>query len=909
MESVVMWLLTGSIIGTMAMSRNYVTYSDRKAAREKVVSIKDPFLRFVLEKQILFCPHVSTCTVDHSMTPSSCCSRCSCDSASPSLEQCPDYTGKDSRFACLRPQYIYKENKTKSSLQSYLMINRCPSVFEDVRIDRLCVRGSVLHPYNMTMVLPITDTTNKITYRNVFCAICNSRQEENLIAWSANVNCTSSSTPEPKSLRELMESVASNKQCNLLFEPPRNMTLAKCDTLGLVSECNVTGRWTVFDDDMDRACTSYRSVYRSTYQNIHCYMCNVNDEPYTECTRTYPLIGSRPLPPIPTFSGAIEQDLITNLVFGHDAVGATCLPGTRYDGIMKLCREIFCSPPLIYRNGICTSIYRSVSLRRYHLNLMITPHYNVSYKWLPDPFAAARPASYIQEYLSLVLFPLQAQQCSSIAEVFAKTVKGKLNVFPKNNETRVTHVNVPVEFVVIGQQNDIATMERILYSDMEGFNTTVRNEVIYFDISPFMSETVTSIERESLTINGLELTENIQLPGFGARNDFGVCGSRMPVTTLSKFTLCSKINITMEDYNTTRVNDTLCLPQIDLCFSLDEFEYGDTYIILCSQRFFERIDKLSPKDDKLGRTEEDAESRVGLALVGLSILCLCVALVGVFVVYKPRNTLSYMLMGLVLGLILYNIVLLTVPFPFVSTYNCRITGASLQFTAAFSVSLLQLCVFHVGLMMRVDLQSQNPYILKILHASYPVLLPSIIASVTYWYVVSHSSDVTVPWISWGLPCYSAINSLSLYISCLPILTMLALSFLVSLVLAIYSYAIALEKDDVEFVHMFGFYSKVSFVLLLVQSFWYLISFARWTGNVYLFLVMNLISSMYIMICSLTDSKLKATCTNIVDNSETRAEKRASSCPCNPARRQQKDFQPIAEMISENGGSLRTSSHL
>ncbi|XP_033755232.1 uncharacterized protein LOC117338130 [Pecten maximus] len=916
MDYMVIWMWTSVFLGTvtctLAVNRKYATYSDRIAAREKVVNVENAFLRFVLEKQILFCPSISTCTVKNSMSSvSSCCSPCSCDAASSPIEHCPDYTGKDNRFACLRPQYIYKQNKTKSSIESYFMINRCPASYEDPSIERLCMRGHSLDPYNITLVLPVTDITNEITYKNLFCAMCNSRLEGDLIAWSGNVNCSRQSTSEPKTVRDLLEIIASDDQCNILFEPPVNMSLTKCDTLGKISECNVTGHWSVFDDDLDRACTSYRSVYRTSYQNIHCYICNVIDEPYRSCDRRDTLTRSQlfPFPPIPTFSGAIDPSLISDLLFHRHDDQSTCPPGTRYDGIKNTCRKIFCSAPLDYRKDVCTSIYKSVSLRRYFVNLMISPHYNVSYKWLPDPWVAGQLAGYSKEYLTNILFPLQIEQCSFGVVNFAKMIKVDFNLFPRNNETRVIYVNVPTEFVVTGVYNDVTIMNRVIESEVESYNTTIRNGDIFFDISPLTYDKMATLTREPVFINGIELTDMTQLPSFRGQSSMGACGSRMPTYKLSRFTFCPKINITNDEYNTTTVNDSLCLPDLDLCFSPEEFEYSDVYISLCSEKFFERVDKLSLNNAKNSTTDDTVESRVGLALVSLSILCLGVTFLGVFIIYKPRTSMSYMLMVLVVCLILYNIVLLSVPFPYASSYSCRVTGASLQFTSTLSVALLQLCVLHVGFMMRANQHFQNPYILKIMYVSYPVIMASIVASVTYWYVASHPHDVTVPWIPWGLPCYSAVNSLSLYISCFPVLAMLALTFLVCLALAVYSYAISFEKDEVELVHVFGFYSKLSFLLLLVQSFWYLISFARWTGNIYLFLVMNLISSLYIMLCSLTDSKLKAVCTTTVENTETHDRKITSGCPCNPARRQPKDFQPISEAISENGESRRTSSHL
>ncbi|XP_060080487.1 uncharacterized protein LOC132559871 [Ylistrum balloti] len=903
----------------MAVGSKLATYSDRKEARDKVVHVKNVYLRFALEKQMLYCPSVSTCTLSTSITSaSSCCTPCSCDENSAPLEQCPDYRGKDTRLACLHPQYSNSQDKTKRSRESYLMINRCPTDYKDPSIEQLCVRGQTIHPYNISMVLPVTDVTNKVTYRNIFCAECNSRSERDLVAWSSYLNCSSQSVPDPETIRDLLETVAHNNQCNVLFEPSNHMTLTKCNTSRTISECNVTGQWNVFDDVLDRACTSYRSVYRSIYQNIHCYICNVNSEPYKTCERTDALsTNSVPNLSISTFSAAIEPILISDLRFQHDSE-SICPIGTRYDGIKKSCREIYCSPPLVYRNGQCSSIYHFVSLRRYSVTLLITPHFNVSYKWITSPWAAGKLGGYSTTYLSDILSPLQVVECSSGVENYVKTIHEAADVFPRQNESRVIYIKVPMEFVIDGMYNDISVMDMIVNSDVRTYNTTIIDQDIFFDFSLLTRDKLAAIISEPVFINGEELKGGVRLPSFSSESMFGACHSRIPAVKLSSFTLCSKVNISNDDYNTTIVNDnSFCLFDLDLCFSQEEFEYNDKYSLLCSERFFERIDKLSSNVAKNSTSDQAVQIHVGLVLVCLSIVCLGVTLLYVFCIYKPRTLTSYMLLGLVVCLTLYNIVLLSVPFPFVSAYSCRMTGASLQFTSILSVSLLQLCVLNIALRMRTDRHFQNPYILKITYVSYPVIMSSTIASVTYWYTVSQSPDVTVPWIPWRLPCYSAVNSLSLYISSFPALILLALTFLVCLVLAIYSYAMSFENDDVEFVHIFGVYCKISFIMLLVHSFWYLISFANWTGNVYLFLAMNLISSLYIMLCSFTDSKLKATYTSTAETRkkrethDTRDLKRTSGCPCNPVRRQPKDFRPISEAVSEsqNEQQGRSSCHL
>lgn len=320
-----------------AEESKYANYSDRQIARSKTAHVEDAFLRLVLETQMLFCPYEDTCTLQRTMTVDrSCCLKCSCDVTTTSLNQCPDVVGKDNRISCLRPQYLkYKERQINAD-DSYLMISRCPKLFPDASIDKFCTRGNMLHPHNISMLLPVTDQTNMDTYKNIYCAICNSRSQTNLIPWLATVNCSDETTIDPKGIEELLENVTSTNKCNVLFQPPVNVAPSKCETFEKISECNVTGKWQTFNEHVDLACTSYRSVYRAAYQNVFCYMCNVNDEPFRSCgiediiLLAYGAIIPSQIPHI-AFSATLNVSL-AELLFQQEPI-SVCGRGFRYDSL------------------------------------------------------------------------------------------------------------------------------------------------------------------------------------------------------------------------------------------------------------------------------------------------------------------------------------------------------------------------------------------------------------------------------------------------------------------------------------------------------------------------------------------------------------------------------------------------
>ncbi|XP_046571892.1 uncharacterized protein LOC124280058 [Haliotis rubra] len=139
--------------------------------------------------------------------------------------------------------------------------------------------------------------------------------------------------------------------------PPRQCYLGG----GMISACNVTGKWPHYDEMLEQACHSYTTVKEvgtQTYRNVFCYICN-SDDPvlFSRCKKT----PSRPV----SFSALLD---FSSALYGsgHDP-SSKCTEGQLYDGQRDSCRDILCSQGKQLLNQTCVPIFGSAKGLGYEL--------------------------------------------------------------------------------------------------------------------------------------------------------------------------------------------------------------------------------------------------------------------------------------------------------------------------------------------------------------------------------------------------------------------------------------------------------------------------------------------------------------------------------------------------------------
>ena len=215
------------------------------------------------------CPLADICMPNkgHNRTHSkdSCCLPCRCDSVCRKIGNCCDRSETEG-YMCHLP-YIAGEGGTIPKILSYFMVDTC--LTDSCMITDAAPWGSLY---------PVYDQSTDVNYINANCAECNGahsytywdlRLESRKVDWSLT-HCLS-----------LLTSGDNHGSCAIGFTPPKEMDILRhaCTQNEIISSCNVTGLWTVYDIELDKACQRWFSpildmLGRIVDANIYCALCN-----------------------------------------------------------------------------------------------------------------------------------------------------------------------------------------------------------------------------------------------------------------------------------------------------------------------------------------------------------------------------------------------------------------------------------------------------------------------------------------------------------------------------------------------------------------------------------------------------------------------------------------------------------
>lgn len=284
----------------------YPTDLDRNISQQTASVLSDTFWRTIIETQLLYCPQSSLCSKKFKRNISyvtsdfvvPCCRHCSCDSlmCHDVRNCCPTLLMPNASFydpvltptantstsilptggvspVCMFPQVVHPFTANYSSKHSYLIISKCPKDWNDDIIRYQCEHEDFL-AFATNIVNPpvvVGNMLNKTNYRNQACAICNGQLVTDLVKWDTSIAC--SQVLSEQNLESLKTQILVDNTCNMVFVPPSGILLRPCDW-GIVSECNVTGDWREYDPEVEKSCHAYTSVYKKTYRNVFCAICN-----------------------------------------------------------------------------------------------------------------------------------------------------------------------------------------------------------------------------------------------------------------------------------------------------------------------------------------------------------------------------------------------------------------------------------------------------------------------------------------------------------------------------------------------------------------------------------------------------------------------------------------------------------
>ena len=195
----------------------------------------------------------------------SCCLPCSCSSSCEEFGNCCD-KNKMNRSKC--HSAVIDRNQKFIIKQTYLMVDTCLAIS-----NKTNCKARSLEPWGS--LYPVYDAAADRIFYNRACAECSGVVK--YTHWDLIVNC-------PKSeyfSHERFVGALLGEQCAISFKPPKEVVIEKhiCyeDT---INRCNVTGKWKVYDAQLEKAClrwnspAAHQNFFRTLHANVFCKLCN-----------------------------------------------------------------------------------------------------------------------------------------------------------------------------------------------------------------------------------------------------------------------------------------------------------------------------------------------------------------------------------------------------------------------------------------------------------------------------------------------------------------------------------------------------------------------------------------------------------------------------------------------------------
>ncbi|XP_033732607.1 uncharacterized protein LOC117322017 [Pecten maximus] len=124
---------------------------------------------------------------------------------------------------------------------------------------------------------PVTSNKYAFTFRNKHCAECNG--VFNYSNWGIGISCETVSDFNFLSTYGDIIDQAIEEHCNVQYEEDDDSSKHRCLStthipISSVTECNVTGTWLTYDNDIANACHSSYHIEDKGFKNVFCLMCN-----------------------------------------------------------------------------------------------------------------------------------------------------------------------------------------------------------------------------------------------------------------------------------------------------------------------------------------------------------------------------------------------------------------------------------------------------------------------------------------------------------------------------------------------------------------------------------------------------------------------------------------------------------
>lgn len=188
---------------------------------------------------------------------------------------CPETELNYPARVCLK-NIVYLPNRTDISknIKSYKIVQSCPpGSNNDLRSKCLKETDDISDNINNS---PVSDIKTYVTFKNRYCAECNSVYQ--YVSWRIDVNCNQ--FYDPFSSTDEIVVTAKKNNCEITFHPPVTIAdrIKPCLNQRLISKCNTTGTWLKYNKNIETGCQTIDNVF-PPFKNVFCYICNPPKQP------------------------------------------------------------------------------------------------------------------------------------------------------------------------------------------------------------------------------------------------------------------------------------------------------------------------------------------------------------------------------------------------------------------------------------------------------------------------------------------------------------------------------------------------------------------------------------------------------------------------------------------------------
>ncbi|XP_071153397.1 uncharacterized protein [Mytilus edulis] len=157
------------------------------------------------------------------------------------------------------------------------MISHCPVSSDNVTKTKCEISTSLDQKLQH---IPVYSSKSGLSYRNVHCSVCHNESTENISQWKIEIECAKFADFNFLSSYSEIIDYAREKECDIFYSSSDidGAYINTCDDKylldgGLISKCNVSGTWIIFDASIDFACRMYDNRFHS-FKNVFCHLCN-----------------------------------------------------------------------------------------------------------------------------------------------------------------------------------------------------------------------------------------------------------------------------------------------------------------------------------------------------------------------------------------------------------------------------------------------------------------------------------------------------------------------------------------------------------------------------------------------------------------------------------------------------------